>query len=201
MTTVGKDWTSGPERSIAIIASALLMTISSRASSSSTTASAASYIESASSTSPDRTLASALRRNSSARVNTCSVIPTLTLPIFRLAEFLCSLEFDEALDLFLRAGAERSQFVEHRLRAAALFEEIADAEVESLQNLQKRIEADLVFALLHPRKVRLMDADPLGELHLRQFALTAKLPDFPSDEFELTWLVHGLFVDFYAMEK
>jgi hypothetical protein len=46
-----------------------------------------------------------------------------------------------------------------------------------------------------------MDADLLGELHLRQLSLAAKLPDLAPDELELYWLVHGGFVDFYAIEK
>jgi len=46
-----------------------------------------------------------------------------------------------------------------------------------------------------------MNSDPLRELHLGQLSLTAKLPDFPSDELELRWPVHAGFVDFYAIEK
>jgi lipopolysaccharide transport system permease protein len=45
-----------------------------------------------------------------------------------------------------------------------------------------------------------MDADPVGELHLRQFALAAKLPDLPADELELCWLIHAGFVDFYGVD-
>ena len=44
-----------------------------------------------------------------------------------------------------------------------------------------------------------MNADTVGELHLRQFALAAKLPDFPADELELGWLIHAGFVDFYGV--
>jgi ABC-type polysaccharide/polyol phosphate export permease len=44
-----------------------------------------------------------------------------------------------------------------------------------------------------------MNADAVGELHLRQFALAAKLPDFPADELELGWLIHSGFVDFYGV--
>jgi len=35
-----------------------------------------------------------------------------------------------------------------------------------------------------------MDADAIGELHLRQFALAAKLADLASDELELGWLIY-----------
>src|ERR1700687_1530580 len=170
MTMVGSDCTSGPERSIAIMASALLMMISSRASSSSARQRAMSYRASASSTSPERTFASALRRSSSARVNVCSGIPTLAIPAVWLVELLRPFELDEALDLFLRSRAECFQFVEHRLRAAALFEEIADAEVEGLQDFQKRIESDLSRMEQGEYKVGLMNADALGELHLCQLA-------------------------------
>jgi hypothetical protein len=46
-----------------------------------------------------------------------------------------------------------------------------------------------------------MNADPVRELDLRQFSLTAELPDFSSDEFELDWLIHEALIDFYAIEK
>jgi hypothetical protein len=83
----------------------------------------------------------------------------------------------------------------------ALIEEVTDGEVERLQDLQEGVEANLVFALLHAGEIGLMDADPLGEFHLSQLALTAKLPDLSTDELELGWLVRGHFVDFYAIEK
>jgi hypothetical protein len=38
-----------------------------------------------------------------------------------------------------------------------------------------------------------MDADLLGQFDLRQFSLTAELPDFSSDELELRWFVHAGF--------
>jgi hypothetical protein len=44
-----------------------------------------------------------------------------------------------------------------------------------------------------------MNPDAIGELHLCQLPLTTKLPDFPSDQFELRWLIHRVFVDFYAV--
>jgi hypothetical protein len=50
-----------------------------------------------------------------------------------------------------------------------------------------------------------MDPDLLGQLHLREFALAPKLPDFPADKLELGWSVHddavGTFVDNYAIAK
>jgi len=46
-----------------------------------------------------------------------------------------------------------------------------------------------------------MNPDALGELHLSQLALTAKLSDFASDEFELPWLINRVIIDFYAIEK
>jgi len=44
-----------------------------------------------------------------------------------------------------------------------------------------------------------MDADLVGELHLCQLALAAKLPDFAAYELELCWLIHSGFVDFYGI--
>src|SRR6266513_3204221 len=160
-------------RSTAIIASALLIVISSRASSSSASCSAESNMSSAASISPARTLATAARRSSSARVR-FSDIPTVPVSLVRFPaglDLLRAFEFDEALDLFLRGGAESSQLVEHRLRAISLFEEIADAEVERLQDFQQRVQSDFVFALFHARKIGLMNADALGQLDLRELAL------------------------------
>ena len=82
-----------------------------------------------------------------------------------------------------------------------LFEEVTDAQVKRLQNLQQRVEADLVLALLHAGEIGLMDADLLRELHLGQLALTAELADFSSDEFELCGPVHRVCVDFYAIRQ
>src|SRR5437867_1478982 len=116
MTIVGSACTSGPDRSMAIMASALLMMISSRVSSSSARRSASSYICSASSISPARTLANAARRRSSEPVNNGSGIPALALSAIwlkRVVDLLRALELDEALHLFLGGGTERFQFVEH----------------------------------------------------------------------------------------
>jgi hypothetical protein len=46
-----------------------------------------------------------------------------------------------------------------------------------------------------------MDPDAVRELDLCQLSLTAELPDFSSDEFELDWLIHQGFIDFYAIRK
>jgi hypothetical protein len=45
-----------------------------------------------------------------------------------------------------------------------------------------------------------VDADFLGELHLRELPLPPQLANFASDEFELCRPVHGR-VDFYAIEQ
>ncbi len=45
-----------------------------------------------------------------------------------------------------------------------------------------------------------MDADAVRELHLRQLALAAKLPDFAAYELELGWLIHAGFFDFYGVD-
>src|SRR5690349_23156181 len=96
---------------------------------------------------------------------------------FPVAAFMRALEFDEALDFLLRGGTQRAQFVEHRLHAVPFLEKVADAQIERLQDFQQRIQADLVFALLHARQVGLMNTDPVRKLDLCQFALTAELPD------------------------
>ena len=46
-----------------------------------------------------------------------------------------------------------------------------------------------------------MNSDALRQLHLGQLALAPQLADFPSDQFELCWLIYLVFVDFYAMGK
>src|SRR5262249_46176757 len=102
---------------MAIIASALLIVMSSRTSSSSVSCSAASYMSSAASISPSRTLAIASRRISSARVRV-SDIATLAIPLVRFPsrlELLRALELDEAFHFLLRGRAQRLQLVEHRL--------------------------------------------------------------------------------------
>ena len=44
-----------------------------------------------------------------------------------------------------------------------------------------------------------MNADTVGKFDLCQLALTTKLPNFAADEFELCWLIHAGFVDFYGI--
>src|ERR671922_1054623 len=112
---------------------------------------------------------------------------TSALPPVESFIFQVALELDEAFDFFLRRWAELTILLEDRVCAAGLIEEVADAQIEALKNLQKRIEADLVFALLHAGEVRLMDADLLGQLHLGQLSLPAKLPDLATYELELCW--------------
>jgi len=97
-----------------------------------------------------------------------------------------------------RRGTERVVLVE-RCRTGGFFEEVSDAQIERLKNLQECIEPDFVLALLHARQIGLMNSDPISELDLSELALLSELPDFASDEFELSGLVHAGFVDFYAM--
>src|SRR4051794_39914083 len=99
------------------------------------------------------------------------IFPTLR-PVIVPSRFLPALEFDEAFHFFLRRRTEGLELVDDRLLvASALFEEIADAEVEGLQDLEQSIEADLVLSLFHAGEIGLVDADPFGELHLRQLTL------------------------------
>src|SRR5207237_4880891 len=200
MMTRASSCTSGPLRSSVMSASALLIVISSRTSSSSAIARASSYSASASSISFARTFASADWRSSSTRfMIERSDIATLALTrvcIPRVILLLTPFEFNEIFDFFLRSGAERFEPVEHVRTAGAFIEEVADAQIERLQDLEERVETDFVLSLLHPREVGLVNADTLRKLHLREFFLAAKLPDLASDEFELGWLVHAGFVDF-----
>jgi hypothetical protein len=46
-----------------------------------------------------------------------------------------------------------------------------------------------------------VDSDAIGELDLRQLPLASKLPNFSPHQFQLRWLSHQGFVDFYAIEK
>src|SRR6185436_21045767 len=98
---------------------------------------------------------------------------------------LAMLELDEVLDLALRVAAERSQLVEHNLNAVVVFEELTDADVECLKDLEKGIQPDFILPLFHAGKVGLMDADFLSKLNLRQLALPSQLPDFSTDKFNL----------------
>src|SRR5207247_5754915 len=79
-------------------------------------------------------------------------------------------------------------------------EEVADAEIERSEDLQQRVEADFVLSLFHPGEIGLVDADPIGELHLRQLALAAELPDLPADELDLRGFCHlRIWCAFYAI--
>src|SRR5947207_15851844 len=115
---------------------------------------------SAFSSSPARTVASASLRSSSALID--SDIATLAVPavcVPTAVELLRALELDEALDLFLCRGAEGPQLPEDRLRTIALVEELAEAEVERAQDLEQRIQPDVLLALLHAPAVALTNSE------------------------------------------
>ena len=61
-------------------------------------------------------------------------------------------------------------------------EEVAHGQLEDLQDLEERVESDLVLALLHAREIGLRDADLLGQLRLRETAALAQLADARADE-------------------
>ena len=107
--------------------------------------------------------------------------------------FLEPLEFDEVLDLALRARAETAHLVCDALGRTGLVEEVTDAQIECLQDAQESVETDFVFSLLHAGQIGLMDTNSLGELHLSQLSLPAELPDLTSDELNLNWRTCGHF--------
>src|SRR5258708_4140545 len=155
------------------------------------------------SSSSARTRANPAWRSSSTRSIVSLFIVAPALPRLFSPDILLlpAFEVDEILDLFLRRGAQPVELVHQRLAAVALVEEVADIQIEGLEDLEQRVESDLVLSLLHPGEVRLVDADALGELHLGQLPLAAELPDLASDELELCWLAHAGFVDFYAIRQ
>src|SRR5262249_45920264 len=101
----------------------------------------------------------------------------------------------------LRGGAEGLELVEGVLSLSRFVEEIADAQIECLQDFQQRIEADLVLSLLHAGEVGLMNADLLRKLHLRQLSLASELADFSTDELELRWPIHARFGCYLCCDK
>ncbi|HUP61140.1 MAG TPA: ABC transporter permease [Thermoanaerobaculia bacterium] len=110
---------------------------------------------------------------------------------------LTALELDEVFHFPLRAGAETPHPLGDAF-APALVEEVADAQVECLQDAQERVETDFVLALLHAREIRLVHADALGELHLGQLSLPAELADLSSDQLNLNWRTCRHFREVYA---
>src|SRR5688572_29728623 len=69
-------------------------------------------------------------------------------------------------------------------------EELADRDFEGGENAEQGVEADAVLALLHPRQVRLLDADARRELGLGEIAGLAQLPDLAADELHLADLLN-----------
>src|SRR5688572_2078858 len=100
--------------------------------------------------------------------------------------FLHLLEPHEVPDFLPRLVGEAAEFGDERAvfgsRGLAFPEELADLQVEDLEQLEKRVQPDLVLALLHAREVRLGDADPFGELHLGQAMALAQLANARADE-------------------
>src|SRR5512145_2106507 len=171
MRMAGSCCTSAPPRSVAISASALLMMISSRASSSVLSASASSYRRSASSNFSLRTSAIASWRSASERISAALDIVVPALHPILVPRLLPALEFDEALHFFLCGRTQCLEFLDDRFSPVRLVEEIPDAQIERLQDLQERIQANLILSLLHPGKVGLVNSDPVGKLHLGELSL------------------------------
>src|SRR5207344_780684 len=63
-----------------------------------------------------------------------------------------------------------------------LAEELAHLQIEDLEDLEQRVEPDLVLSLLHPREVGLRHADLFGELGLGEMPSLAQLPDSRAHE-------------------
>ena len=79
-----------------------------------------------------------------------------------------ALEADELDDLALVLVRQRTQVADQLdvLRAeggaSQIVEELADPHVELGEDLEQRVQADPVLALLHPREIRLLHADTLA---------------------------------------
>src|SRR2546425_12567521 len=103
--------------------------------------------------------------------------------LFSDSLFGLELELDEALDLLLRAGRQLLVLPQElvlavpRHRGRVLVEEIGDVHLEDREDLEQRLEADLVFSVLHAAEVGLLDADPVGEVGLREAAILAERAD------------------------
>src|SRR5438128_9689983 len=72
-----------------------------------------------------------------------------------------------------------------RVNLFRLAEELAHLQVEDLENLEERVETDLVLSLLHPGEIGLRDADLVRQLHLREVPPLAELADAGADEVDL----------------
>src|SRR6266540_161476 len=99
-------------------------------------------------------------------------------------------EADEIAHLALRLGRELQELADELaglrvLRFLGLAEELAHFQIEDLENLEQRVEADLVLPLLHPGEVGLRDPDLLGELRLRQVASLAQFANAGADQMNL----------------
>ena len=76
-------------------------------------------------------------------------------------------------------------------RRRRLAEELAHLEIEDLEDLEERVEADLVLALFHAGEIGLRDADLLGELGLREATPFAQLADPGAHEVNLAGRERG----------
>src|SRR5450631_357053 len=97
------------------------------------------------------------------------------------------LEPDEVSDFLLRIARKGLEIVDQLPRDRVIgrlgfAEEFAHLQLEDLEDLEERVEPDLVFALLHSGEVRLRDADLFGELGLRETPALAQLADARADQ-------------------
>ena len=67
---------------------------------------------------------------------------------------------------------------------------LSSTDSERLLSSEKSVQTDFVLSLFHTGKIGLVDADPFGELHLRELSLAAQLTDLAADELDLSWLIH-----------
>src|ERR1700730_18504619 len=104
--------------------------------------------------------------------------------------FLQPLELDEIADLLPGLFGEGPEFG-HQVPGLSLFrslrfaEELAHLQIEDLEDLEERVESDLVLALLLARQIVLRHAALCGEVSLREAPLFAQLTNTRADQSDL----------------
>src|ERR1041385_4332376 len=94
--------------------------------------------------------------------------------------FALHLELHERLHLFLRARgeslvlAQEFEFALPRRARRVLVEEVGDVHLEDRKDLEEGLEADLVLAVLHATEVRLLNADAMSQIGLREGAILSE---------------------------
>ena len=110
----------------------------------------------------------------------------MVLPVETL--FLLQFEVDEVLDLFLGRGRQALVlpgdlgFPGFPGPGDFLVKKLRDIHLEDREDLKQGFEADLVFAVLHPAQVGLLDADATREVGLGESPILPKCSNSGPDE-------------------